>query len=221
MPSFELVSNHLCPYTQRAAILLAEKGVPFERTYVDLADKPAWFLRISPLGKVPLLRVGDAALFETSVICQYIEEVTPDAPRLPADPLRRAHHRAWAELASAILADVYAFYTAPDATSFDRKCGDLRAKMCWLDQHLADGPYFDGADFGLVDAAFAPVFRLFDTFDRIGDFRIFDTLSKVPAYRASLAARPSVAQAVVPDYARIFHVYLAERGSHLSRLMAS
>jgi hypothetical protein len=38
-----LVSHHLCPYVQRAAIALAEKAVLFERAYIDLADKPAWF----------------------------------------------------------------------------------------------------------------------------------------------------------------------------------
>ncbi len=56
-PKLELVSHYLCPYVQRAAIALAEKGVPFTRAYVDLADKPAWFTAISPLGKVPLLKV--------------------------------------------------------------------------------------------------------------------------------------------------------------------
>ena len=43
MHHIELVSNLLCPYTQRAAIQLAEKGLPFERTYIDLAAKPGWF----------------------------------------------------------------------------------------------------------------------------------------------------------------------------------
>ena len=49
-----LVSHHLCPYVQRASIALDEKGVRFERTYIDLKSKPDWFLKISPLGKVPL-----------------------------------------------------------------------------------------------------------------------------------------------------------------------
>ena len=43
-----LVSHALCPYVQRAAIVLREKGVPFERRDIDLANKPDWFLRISP-----------------------------------------------------------------------------------------------------------------------------------------------------------------------------
>ncbi len=73
MPTFELISNPLCPYTQRAAIQLTEKGVAYERVYIDLANKPEWFLKVSPLAKVPLLRVGDVAIFETAVICEYIE----------------------------------------------------------------------------------------------------------------------------------------------------
>ncbi|MGD9883263.1 MAG: glutathione S-transferase family protein, partial [Reyranella sp.] len=57
-----LVSFDLCPYVQRAAIALAEKGVPFERRTVDLADKPDWFKAMSPLGKVPLLQVDGEVL---------------------------------------------------------------------------------------------------------------------------------------------------------------
>lgn len=56
-PKLTLVSHALCPFVQRAAIVLAEKKVAFERIDIDLADKPDWFLAISPLGKVPLLKV--------------------------------------------------------------------------------------------------------------------------------------------------------------------
>lgn len=219
MPAFELISNHLCPYTQRAAIQLGEKGIAFERTYIDLADKPAWFLQLSPLGKVPVLRHGDAIVFESAVICEYIEEVTAAASLLPAEPAARARQRAWVEFASAIVGDVFAFYSAPDATSFERKCVDLAARFKTLEGQLGSGPYFDSAKFGLVDAAFAPLFRLFDSFDEIGDFGVFDGLARVLAYRRALAARPSVQQAVVSDYGPRFRQYLATRGSRLSALL--
>src|SRR5262245_20431581 len=100
MTTYELVSNHLCPYTQRAAIQLAEKGLPFTRTYIDLANKPSWFLEISPLGKVPLLRLPETVLFETAVICEFIEDAEPAKPMLPSVPVDRARHRGWCELAS-------------------------------------------------------------------------------------------------------------------------
>ena len=219
MATFELISNPLCPYTQRAAIQLAEKDVAYERVYIDLAHKPEWFRHISPLGKVPLLRVGETAIFETAVICEYIEETQSAVPLLPAEPLERARHRGWAEFASAVIADVFAFYMAPEAAAFDQKCRDLNARFRWLERQLGDGPYFSGARFTLVDAAFAPVFRLFDTFDEIAEFGVFQQLHRVPIYRAALAERASVRQAVVSDYGQRFRQYLSERGSHLSRLV--
>jgi glutathione S-transferase len=103
-----LISHHLCPYVQRAAIALAEKGVPFERVYVDLADKPDWFKALSPLGKTPVLLVGDEAIFESAVILEYLEDTQPN-PLHPRDPLARAGHRALIEYGSAILSDIWAF----------------------------------------------------------------------------------------------------------------
>src|SRR5215467_2696735 len=80
----KLISHKLCPYVQRAVIALTEKGVPFERIDIDLANKPDWFLKISPLGKTPVLVVGDHAIFESAVILKYLEE-TQVEPLQPAD----------------------------------------------------------------------------------------------------------------------------------------
>jgi glutathione S-transferase len=55
-----LISHPLCPFVQRAAIVLLEKGASFDRIDVDLAAKPDWFLALSPTGKVPLLKVEQA-----------------------------------------------------------------------------------------------------------------------------------------------------------------
>jgi glutathione S-transferase len=86
--ALKLVSFDLCPYVQRAAIVLAEKGVLFERIDVDLSDKSDWFKTISPLGKVPLLQVGDEVLFESAVIVEYLEE-TRGRPLHPSGPMAR------------------------------------------------------------------------------------------------------------------------------------
>src|SRR5215216_3953576 len=123
-----LVSHRLCPYVQRAAIALAEKGVPFTRRDVDLANKPDWFLAVSPLGKTPVLLVGDTAIFESAVILEYLEETRP-APLHPADPLARAEHRAWIEFGSAVLNDIAGLYGTPDEATFSAKAAALRAKF--------------------------------------------------------------------------------------------
>jgi glutathione S-transferase len=218
----ELVSHHLCPYVQRAVITLAEKATPHDRTYVDLTHKPDWFNAISPLGKAPLLRVRadgrEAVLFESAVICEYLDETT--AGRLhPDDPLERGRHRAWIEFASAVLDHVARFYRAEDEGTFAARRQRLVDRFTWLEQNLGPGPYFAGERFSLVDAAFGPLFRYFDVFERIGEFGFFDDLPAVIAYRQALAERPSVRDAVGTDYPGRLVDFLRRRGSYLSALI--
>lgn len=213
-----LVSFDLCPYVQRAAIALAEKGVPFERRTVDLADRPDWFRALSPLGKVPLLQVGDAVLFESAVIVEYLEDT--QAPALhPADPLERARHRAWMEFGSSILADIWIVETTADTAAFEAKRALLREKFARLEAQLGEGPYFAGSCFSLVDAVFAPVFRYFDVFDRFVDLEVFGGLPRVRSWRAALALRPSVRGAVVADYEQRLEAFLRRQKSHFATLM--
>ena len=194
-----LVSFDLCPYVQRAAIVLAEKGVPFDRIDIDLDNKPEWFLAISPRGKVPLLKVGADVLFESSSIVGYVDEVRE--PRLhPQHPATRAHHRAWMEFGSAILGDIWTIETTAEQKAFDAAMAGLKDKFTRIEAELGDGPYFAGEAFTIVDAVFAPAFRYFDTFDQLADLGTFESLPKVRKWREALARRPSVRHAVVPDY---------------------
>ena len=213
-----LVSHALCPYVQRAVIALTEKGVPFERVYVDLANKPAWFEALSPLGKTPVLKVGSTAIFESAVILEYLEDTLPPALH-PADPLRRAEHRALIEYGSAVLNDIWAFYSAPDAAAFAAKRARLASRFAWLEPRVA-APWFAGDRFSLVDAVFAPIFRYFDVFDTIESFGILAE-PNLARWRGTLAARPSVRHAVGPDYNVRLWAFLGERNGHLARLMAA
>lgn len=216
MPQLTLVSHALCPYVQRAAIVLAEKGVPFERRDVDLAAKPDWFLAISPLGKTPVLLVDGVPLFESAVICEYLDETL--LPRLhPQDPLARARHRAWMEFGSAVLNTIAGYYNARDTDSYQRRRAELRAQFERVEDELhPQGPFFAGAAFGIVDAVFGPVFRYFDTFEAIGEPPVFGGLPRVTAWREALAARPSVRDAAAPDYPQRLRRFLQARGSLLS-----
>ena len=214
-----LVSHALCPYVQRAAIVLAEKGVPFERRDINLADKPDWFGQVSPLGKTPVLLVGDAAIFESAVICEYLEETA--LPHLhPSNALRRAQHRSWMEFGSALLNAIGAFYNAPDEAALAARAGEIHARFRQLEAALGEGPYFAGERFSIVDAVFAPAFRYFDVFDALGNFGFWDGLPKVQQWRRALAMRPSVSEAARPDYAELLGKFLLERHSALSRRMA-
>jgi glutathione S-transferase len=219
-PRLTLVSHALCPYVQRAAIVLAEKGAFFERHEVDLANKPDWFGAISPLGKTPVLLVDATPIFESAVICEYLDETI--APRLhPADPLRRAQQRAWIEFASALLDDIASFYSAPDAAALVARRDRLAARIARVEAALSDGPFFAGAAFGLVDAAFAPGFRYFDVIDPLRDFGIFDGTPRVRDWRRVLAQRPSVIGAASADYPQRLRAFLAGRRSALSHSLFS
>lgn len=212
-----LVSHTLCPYVQRAAIVLAEKEVPFERRDIDLARKPDWFLRVSPLGKTPVLLVGDEAIFESAVICEYLDDTT--LPRMhPANALERARHRSWMEFGSSLLSLIGAFYNAPDERTLLARAADIRERLQQLEAVLGSGTFFAGPAFSIVDAVFGPVFRYFDVFDTIADFGFWDGLPKVRRWRESLAGRPSVQQAVSPRYRELLLAFLVKRGSALSRM---
>jgi glutathione S-transferase len=216
-----LISHHLCPYVQRAAIALAEKGVAFERVMVDLEHKPGWFAELSPLGKVPLLKVPqsgarDAVLFESAAICEYIDEAFPAPGLLPGDALGRARLRAWMEFGSAVLADIWGIETAADAAAHQRHVDALGAKFARLEQALGAGPHFLGEPFSMIDAFFAPVFRYFDVFDSLADTGLFERTPKLRAWRKVLAQRASVRAAVDTDYAERLLAFLRQRNAHIA-----
>ncbi len=219
-----LVSHHLCPYVQRAAISLAEKHVPFERVDIDLANKPDWFKAISPLGKVPLLIVrangAETVIFESAVILEFLEEAQSN-PLHPTDAYARARHRAWIEFGSATLNAIGRFYSASSEAAFLAESTALSVMFDRLEDELADqaGQWFGGEHFCLVDTVYGPVFRYLDAFDRIGNFGILDGKPLVRAWRKALSERASVRGAVAPDYPQRLHQFLQAKGSFLSTLI--
>jgi glutathione S-transferase len=217
---FRLISHKLCPYVQRAVIVATEKNIPFERLDIDLANKPAWFLEISPTGKVPVLEVTEDdgsvhILFESAVIAEYLDE-TSGEPLLPREPLAKARERAWVEFASATLADIAKLYSAADEEGFNSAVRALRDRLAHVERELA-GPWFAGQRFGLVDAAFGPALRYLDVFDwRLGR-EVVRRPERVRAWSEALARRPSVVAAVSSDYAERLIDFVVRKSSFLGR----
>jgi glutathione S-transferase len=217
-PTLELISHALCPYVQRAVILLLEKDIPHQTTYIDLANKPAWFLQISPLGKVPLLKVDGEVLFESAVICEYLDEITPGSLH-PPDPLEKAKHRAWIEFGSGIFMGMYEFFSVPTEEAFEQKRQTLVEKFNWVERSLTAAPYFAGTRFSMVDATYAPIFRYFDAVDQIADFGVFANAPKVMDWRQALRDRPSIQPAFAENYSHQLITLLKQRHSYLSTLV--
>jgi len=214
----ELCSYPTCPYVHRSAIMLHEKGVPFERCHIDLKNKPDWFLAISPRGKVPVLVADGVALFESAAINEFLDET--HGPRfLPDDPFERARQRAWIEVANDLFLAQYKLFTAPSAEEVDAAARTLDSVLLLFEKALASG-VIDETGFGLVHAAAAPAFYRLVLFARLGGARLMTAAPRVAAWAERLASRPSVAETVPDDFAARWLRSISEKGSHLARSLA-
>lgn len=86
--------------SMKPLLCLAEKGIPYESHYVDLHNfeqHSGAFVAINPNGQVPVLIHDGAVINESTVINEYLDEVFPDVPLSPADPVARARMRIWSK----------------------------------------------------------------------------------------------------------------------------
>ena len=218
--SLHLISFKTCPFVQRAVITLKHKNIDFDITYIDLADPPEWFLQISPLGKVPVLKVDDEILFESAVINEYLDEITGGELQ-PRDPLARAKNRAWIEFASNMLGNFYMMKMSQDEAGYGKYRDLLASQLQRVEQRLGEGPWFNGEHFTLADTAFAPMFR----HDSVagGKLSIVDPAStpKVGAWAERLLALPEVRASVVDEFDDLVVEAMRKNGSFsLNRLAA-
>lgn len=212
--NLELISFPICPFVQRSAIVLGHQGISFKRTYIDLNDRPDWFDKISPLGKVPLLKVDDEVLFESAVINEYINDISTGT-LLPDDPLQKAKHRAWIEYASDLIMSVYSLALAATEEDMNDKQQALVSKLVRLEDVFGDGPYFAGDDFSLVDASIAPVFTSINILDRYLPQSILQGLPKLQQWSKQLLEDLVVINSVPEDFEQRYLAYFKELESYL------
>lgn len=211
----ELISVKLCPFVHRTMIMLREKGVEHDTVYIDLADKPDWFLRISPFGKVPVLRIGDEVLFESAIINEYLDEVYPP-PLHPADPLQRAHDRAWIEYGSELLVLRYSAFNAMDQAEFERRYAALQQGLDRVEAQLRRGVSLDGGRFTLLDAAYAPLLIRLAVADETFGLGLLENRARLQVWYRRLADYPAVRDAMPPGFTDELKRALLERDSFLN-----
>ncbi len=212
MTTLELISFELCPFVQRSVITLLEKEVDFDITYIDLANKPDWFLNISPLGKVPVLKVNNSeVLFESAVINEYLDEITPPM-LMPNDVLAKAKLRAWIEYASAILGSQYAWMLS-SAVDYNTKQADYFSKLDYLERNITPAPFFAGDHFTLADAALAPALMRHALVDQWQGERSLSKWRQLSELQQCYAERLSIRDSVVPHFETALKSYLQKSGS--------
>jgi glutathione S-transferase len=205
----ELISFDLCPFVQRSVITLLEKGVDYDITYIDLANKPEWFLEISPLGKVPVLKVGKDVLFESAVINEYLDEINPPSLH-PADPLEKAKNRAWIEVGANQLMHSFRMMVAETRVDYETYRQAMIDGFRSVEKQV-QGPLFNGETFSLVDAAWAPLFSRLLIVEKIFGEDYFPGYPKIRAWAEQLVARDSVKNSVPADFETRFVTYLANK----------
>jgi len=215
MAKYLLVSFKTCPWVQRAAIVLREKNVAFEFRHIDPDNRPDWFLAISPHKKVPVLRVDDAvSLFESSAIAEYLDETI--APRLhPEDPVQRAVNRAWTDYVPTFASAVTATGYSTDEATYKAAAEKIPAAFGQLERALEKqnpaGPFFNGAKYSLVDAAYAPFLQRYFYLDRVKPLGIIDKYPRLKAWAQALLKRPSTHSFPEPEFEALYRANLKRR----------
>ena len=208
-----LISFKTCPFVQRAVITLKHKQIDYDITFIDLADPPDWFIELSPLKKVPVLKVDDEVLFESAVINEYLDDITGGELQ-PGDSLARAKNRAWVEFASNMLGNLYMMKMSKDEERYNKYHDTLVDQLHRVEKRLGDGPWFNGDEFSLADTAFAPMFRQ----NSVAQNRlsVIDPASmpKVTAWGDRLLALPEVRDSVVDDFEDLYLGAMKKNGSY-------
>ena len=198
-------------------IVLRAKEVEFDVTYINLREKPDWFLAISPHGKVPVLSVGGRPLFESNAIAEFLDEMV--LPRLhPEDPIKRARNRAWTDFVPDFAADFGSVYYAADETALAKRMKAARGRLARLEEAIAgernnDGPYFNGPELCLVDAAYAPFFQRYAFVETRLGCGLLKEFPLVQAWSDALLADERVVGSVADTFESEFVVNLHRRGA--------
>jgi len=221
---FMLCSFKTCPWVQRAAIVLRQKQVPYDITYIDRNNRPAWFLAISPHSKVPVLQIdGKDALFESNAITEYLDETV--SPRLhPEDPIARARNRAWTDYVPTFSSVVSGTMYSDSEEEFVARAAKISGPFAKLEEALAKrgnaGPFFNGPNLALVDAAYAPFLQRYTFMDRLRPLGIIEKFSNLAAWRDALLAAPAIKASTVSNIEAVWQENLILRGRWLAKYVS-
>lgn len=222
MAKYVVVSFNACPWVQRVAIVLREKKIDFEFRHIEADNRPDWFRAISPHNKVPVLRLDErVSLFESGAIAEYLDETA--APRLhPEDPVARAVNRAWIEYMPSFVDITSSHAYADSEASFDKAAALVPAAFEKLERALqrqGSGPFFNGARYSLVDAAYAPFLQRHLFLERIKKIGHIDKFSRLKAWAEALAARPSTHSFPPAEYEAMYRDMVKRRNKWISQFV--
>ena len=224
MTKYLLVSFKTCPWVQRAAIVLREKKIDFEFRHIEPDNRPEWFLAISPHKKVPVLRVDDSvSLFESSAIAEYLDETV--SPRLhPNDPVERAVNRAWTDYVPNFAETVTGAAYADSEADYNKAVARIPVPFERLEHALkkqGSGPLFNGEQYSLVDAAYAPFLQRYFFLDRIKRIGHIEKFPRLSAWANTLINRSSTHSFPPDEFEMTYRQNVKRRNKWISQFVES
>ena len=203
-----LYQTYLSPFPTRVRLLLYAKGIDMELvepTGIHDSRSKGDYLSINPLGRVPALELDDGRVLpESEVICEYLEDLFPEPPLRPSDPVARAQVRLISRLCDfyLVMAMVPLFSASAqrrkdwDMKRIDGALAEVRKSLGYLEHYIGTEGYAVGRSLTLADGALIPQLllafdwapKLFDRPSPIGD------LPKLGAYWTAIAKNPIAAR---------------------------
>jgi glutathione S-transferase len=197
MADIKIYSAVVCPYAHRSRLVLLEKGVEFELIEIDLQNKPAGFTDISPYGKVPAIAHNGSRVWESAIINEYLDEVFPNPPLLPSNPIDKAQARIWIDFANTRLIPAFSdILRSPDSQKQAEATRSLHNHLEFIENEalgkLGDGAYWFGDNISLVDLSFYPWFERLPALEYHRGFSLPSNLTRLHRWKDAVSERDSV-----------------------------
>ncbi len=214
----ELISFKLCPFVQRAIIILKKQNIDYDITFINPMDPPDWFKEISPTGQVPLLKADDEVIFESSVISEFANDISKNDLH-PNDPIQKAKNRAWIQFSSSLFDELFNLVTG-DKDTYTKAKKSLFEKLAKVESVKDKGVFFNGADFAMIDAAFAPIFMRLSWINEFTDNALsLSEFSNLSAWSEAILAVDAVKDSVSEGIDDVYYSNIEAREGYLSTLL--
>ncbi|MFN4005031.1 MAG: glutathione S-transferase C-terminal domain-containing protein [Hylemonella sp.] len=201
----KLIGSHTSPYVRKVRIVMAEKKLDYTFVLEDVWSEQTRIAEANPLGKIPcLIMEGGEAVFDSRVIVEYLDTLSPVGKLIPPVGRERAEVKTWEALAdgvmdAALLARMEAVW--PHRTEaqrcqawIDRQLGKIDASLQAMSRGLGDQPYCAGNHFSLADVAVGCALGYLDF--RFPQIAWRDAYPNLVRLQAKLMQRPSFADTV-------------------------
>jgi len=200
----KVVSFTICPFVQRLTAMLELKQIPYEVEYIQLSDKPEWFLDISPHGQVPVLITENGQpLFESDAIVEYIEDAYGRLqPEISSE--KRAVQRAWAYLATKNYLVQCSAQRSATAEVLNERSLKLEKALKAVEKQLGDGPFFDGDNISIVDVAWLVILHRAAIIEKHNGYDFLAGYPKLKRWQQALLASDVVEKSVAADFEEKF-----------------